>query len=154
MKHLERTDEQLIAAYFKCDERVLNELVHRNLQMVYNFVHRFAGNTGDAEDITQEVFVKVRSHLKSFHSGANFKTWLFTIAHRTAIDWLRKRIVFSDMNSKDDDVFSETIADTELLPGELFAWADGKAFVESSCRGSNNFLYPFLMNKMNSRLMC
>lgn len=131
---MERSDEQLIAAYIDGDESALDELVRRNLKMIFNFVYRFVGNAGDAEDITQEVFVKVWRHIKDFRPEANFKTWVFTIAHRTTIDWLRKRkrLVFSDMNSKDDEfVFADTLVDTEPLPDELFARAEDKAFVES-----------------------
>ena len=131
---MERNDEQLIAAYLEGEERALDELVRRNMKIIYNFVFRFVGNVGDAEDITQEVFVKVWRHVKNFHAEANFRTWLFTIAHRTAIDWLRKRrrLVFSDMNSKDGEyVFEEMIADTEPLPDELFARAEDKTFVEA-----------------------
>ena len=72
-------------------------------------------------------------YAKSFQPEANFRTWLFTIAHRTAIDWLRKRkrLVFSDLNSKDDEyVFEETIVDDEPLPDELFARSEDKEFVE------------------------
>lgn len=131
---MERDDEQLIAAYLSGEEEALERLIGRNVDMVYNFVYRFVGNTGDAEDITQEVFVKVWRHMKDFHGGATFKTWLFTIAHRTAIDWMRKRkrIVFSDVESPDElYTFAETIPDDEPLPDELFARAEEKEFVES-----------------------
>lgn len=130
---MERSDEQLIAAYCSGERDALDMLVRRNLKVVYNFVYRFLGNVGDAEDVTQEVFVKVWRHAKDFHPEANFKTWLFTVAHRTAIDLLRKRkrLVFSDLNSKDDEyVFEETIADDALLPDELFARSEDKEFVE------------------------
>lgn len=131
---MERSDEQLVAAYLDGEREALDALVQRHFKMIYNFAYRFVGNSGDAEDVTQEVFVKVWRYAKKFRPEANFKTWLFTIAHRTTIDFLRKRkrIVFSDMNSKDDEyMFADTIVDTEPLPDELFARAEDKALVES-----------------------
>ena len=49
---MEQSDEQLIAAYCAGERDALDVLVRRNLKIVYNFVYRFVGNTGDAKDIT------------------------------------------------------------------------------------------------------
>jgi len=49
------------------------------------------GRKEDAEDLTQEVFIKVYKNLKSLDPNLNFKAWLFKIASNTLIDWWRKR---------------------------------------------------------------
>src|SRR3989344_5261279 len=85
------SDEQLVAKYLKKDEKALEELVGRYLPLIFGFVKRYTGNQNNASDITQEVFVKVWKNIKSFDQTKSFRTWIFTIAKRTAIDELRKK---------------------------------------------------------------
>jgi RNA polymerase sigma factor (sigma-70 family) len=67
------------------------ELVRQHMSAVYGYARRFTGNADTAADITQETFVKAWKNFKRFDKTKNFRAWLFTIAKRTAIDWLRKR---------------------------------------------------------------
>lgn len=85
------TDEQLVRKYLKRDEEALEELVKRYLPLIFSFVKRYTGNQDNASDITQEVFVKVWKNINSFDQSKFFRTWIFTIAKRTAIDELRKQ---------------------------------------------------------------
>ncbi len=85
------TDEQLIENYLKGNEKSLEELVQRYLPLIYNFSRRYTGDSDNASDITQEVFVKVWKNLKKFNASRIFKSWIFTIAKNTALDWLKKR---------------------------------------------------------------
>lgn len=85
------TDEQLVAHYLAGSERALEALVKRYIPRIYGYARNYTGNPDIASDITQETFVKAWKNLKRFDQRRNFKTWLFTIAKRTAVDWLRKR---------------------------------------------------------------
>ncbi|HEO8421265.1 RNA polymerase sigma factor [Niallia sp. FSL W8-0635] len=58
---------------------------------VYRFLVCFSGSQTDAEDMTQEVFIRVLKNLSTFHSGNNLKTWIFSIAKHVAIDYYRKK---------------------------------------------------------------
>jgi RNA polymerase sigma-70 factor (ECF subfamily) len=58
------TDEQLIINYLKGDEEALEVLIKRYLKPIYSFTFRFIGSSQEAEDITQEVFVKVWRNFK------------------------------------------------------------------------------------------
>ncbi len=60
----ECSDEQLINSYLKGNEKALEILVSRYLKPIYNFTYRYVGDTHYAEDITQEVFVKMWRNLK------------------------------------------------------------------------------------------
>lgn len=60
---------------------------------VYRFLICFSGNQNDAEDLTQEVFIRVLNNLANFNGG-NLKTWIFSIAKHTAIDHYRKKDLF------------------------------------------------------------
>jgi len=84
-------DNNLIKEYSKGDEKSLEILIKKYLKHIYNFVRHYINNNFEAEDITQEVFVKMWKNLKKFDERQQFKTWLFSIAKNASIDYLRKR---------------------------------------------------------------
>ena len=87
-----QTDDELVLRALKGDDEALRLLVERYLKQVYRFVFHYLPSSEDAEDVTQEVFVKVWKHLRKFHRDQNFKTWVFTIAKNTALDFLKQTI--------------------------------------------------------------
>lgn len=87
----EVSDEQLVEQYLKGDEKSLEVLIKRYLKSIYSFVYKNVGNSDAAEDITQEVFVKAWKSIKRFDKNKSFKTWIFTIAKNSSIDFLRKK---------------------------------------------------------------
>jgi RNA polymerase sigma-70 factor (ECF subfamily) len=130
---MEKGDQELIDDYAKGDSGAFARLVDRHAKRVYNFVYRLLGNRDDAEDVTQETFLKIWKNLKKFRTGESFSAWLLTIAHNTAIDSLRKRknVVFSDFGKEDaENIFAESIPDPEALPDELAAKAEDAEFLE------------------------
>lgn len=83
------TDEQLVALCKKelpGNTRSYELLVQRHLQQVYRIAYRVVGNQQEAEDVTQEVFLKVFGGLKKFEEQATFSTWLYRVALNTALD--------------------------------------------------------------------
>jgi RNA polymerase sigma-70 factor (ECF subfamily) len=117
-----QSDQQLILAYLKGNQDSLEILISRYLQPIYGFICQFTKNSADAQDITQEVFIKVWRNLKKFDCKKSFKSWLYTIAKNTAIDFLRrkKNLTFTDLN-EDSSCFNyeETISDPAPLPPEI-----------------------------------
>jgi len=87
----EPTDQQLIAQYLKGNEQSLEILIKRYLKPIYSFVYKDIGNQEKAQDITQEVFLKAWRNLKKFDKKKSFKSWLFTIAKNSSIDFLRQK---------------------------------------------------------------
>src|SRR5258708_18528094 len=83
--------QQLVAEHIAGNKQAFEILVSRHLNGVYNFVYKYAHDLDQAEDITQESFVKAWKNLKKFNSKYKFKTWLFTIAKNTALDALKKK---------------------------------------------------------------
>ncbi len=81
----------LIARILEGDSRAYEELVRQYQHMVYTVCHRVLRNTEDAEEATQDSFVKAYQHLRGFTGASKFSTWLFSIAHRTAISHGRRR---------------------------------------------------------------
>jgi len=123
----ELSDSEIIANYRNGNKESLNILVGRYLNLIYYFTYRYVGNAEEAEDITQDVFVKAWSNLKKFDQEKSFKTWIFSIAKNTALDWLKKKkaIPFSNFeNAEGENFLTETLADPACLPPELFEKAE------------------------------
>ena len=127
---MQETDEQLIRAYVsEGNEDALATLIARHTGAIYHFVYRLVKDRQEAEDITQETFVKVWRNLKRYIHDTSFTPWLFTIARNTTLDHLRKKkmLVFSELTqslSEDADnavPFEETLPDEQPLPQELLA---------------------------------
>jgi RNA polymerase sigma-70 factor (ECF subfamily) len=111
----EKDDRELVQAYLDGEEDILPYLIKRHIKAVYNFAHSFTSDEAIAEDITQEVFVKVWKKLKSYNPKYSFKTWLFTIARNTAFDYLRKK---KDLNFSDFETVDGSNALTDNLTDE------------------------------------
>ncbi len=86
----EATDEMLMVRYQRGDRGAFAELVRRYQGPVYNFAYRLLHQRSMAEDITQEVFLRIVQRAAEFKHEARFSTWLFTIAHNLCVDQQRK----------------------------------------------------------------
>jgi RNA polymerase sigma-70 factor, ECF subfamily len=88
---MEHEDFQLIEASRAGDESSFANFVNRYSSAVYHFANRYVREPHDADDITQETFVRAWKHLDSFDATKNVKTWLFTIAKNAALDMIKKK---------------------------------------------------------------
>ena len=70
----------------KADKDAACELLRIHYTDVYSYLRRLCGSTADAEDLTQQTFLKVWSSLDGFAGRSKFSTWLYRIAHNTYID--------------------------------------------------------------------
>jgi len=116
-------DAQLVVASLKGDGDSFAALVDRHMSMVYKFVYRYFGNADAANDIVQDVFIKVWKNIKKFDQTKNFKTWLLTIAKNTALDAVKKKqsVLFSHIEEgeMDLDSFLAPYVESPDLPDEL-----------------------------------
>lgn len=87
---MDETDEELLARCQKGSIRAFESLLHRYQPRVLRFLERQLGNLEDAKDVTQRTFLQVHGSLSRFESGKRFSPWLFTIARRQGIDFLRQ----------------------------------------------------------------
>jgi len=85
------SDEQLIEWVANGDASCLGTLFERYHTSVYQFCLRMTRNPGYAEDVTQEVFLRVLKKAGSFRNEGTFKGWLFNIARNLTLDYLRKQ---------------------------------------------------------------
>jgi RNA polymerase sigma-70 factor (ECF subfamily) len=73
------TDDDLVERHRYGDEDAFTELFHRFNGMIYNVSYRMAGDPGIAEDLTQEVFLRIHRHLRKFAGRSSLKTWIYRI---------------------------------------------------------------------------
>jgi RNA polymerase sigma-70 factor (ECF subfamily) len=73
------------------DAEAFAELVERYQHRVVGIMNHLLGNTGEAEDLAQEVFLRIYRTRKKYTPRAKFSTWLFTIANNLALNVLRRR---------------------------------------------------------------
>ena len=73
----------------KADKSAACELLRIHYADVYSYLRRLCGSQADAEDLTQQTFLKAWSSLDSFAGRSSFSTWLYRIAHNTYIDFQR-----------------------------------------------------------------
>jgi RNA polymerase sigma-70 factor, ECF subfamily len=119
---MQQTDEQLVTSFLSGEEKALEILVDKYLKSLYNFVYQMVRDKEVAEDITQDVFVKMWKKMSAFDSRWKFRTWLYTIAKNTAYDFLKKKkaIPFVAFEKEDGANILEFIEDKDALYSENF----------------------------------
>ena len=84
-------DQQLVEQAQAGDTSAFDELVRRHHGPLYCYLYRTCRNRAEAEEMTQESFVKAWEGLRRFRGAASFKTWLFRIATNLCINRLSRR---------------------------------------------------------------
>jgi RNA polymerase sigma-70 factor (ECF subfamily) len=88
---LEPPDAELVDQAQQGDMGAYSELVRRHQRKIYALVYHMTSNKEDAEDITQDVFVKAYASLGGFKRDAGFYTWVYRIAVNRTINFLKQR---------------------------------------------------------------
>ena len=87
------TDQQVVELALKGRESAYRELLRRYQRPVLSLIHRMVRDRELAEDLAQDTFVKVLNALDRYRPEFKFSSWIFKIAHNTALDSLRRREV-------------------------------------------------------------
>jgi RNA polymerase sigma-70 factor (ECF subfamily) len=117
------SDPELVRRCLAGDERAYRQLIERYERQVYSVALRMARVAEDAEDLTQETFVRMFKALDRYDPTRPFPAWLLTIAARLSIDQLRRRRVKtvslfrSEPGSEEEHVVE--FADPQPGPEEL-----------------------------------
>lgn len=121
---MDLTDIELVQAALKGDKEAFPTLLARHMTPVYQFTYRYVRNASDAEDVTQDAFIRAWKNLSTFDASKNFKTWLFTIARNAALDLIKKKkpIAFSRIGDEEGalDAFLAPFVTSPELPDALF----------------------------------
>src|SRR5918999_2630184 len=97
-------DSELVLSALAGRESGFEELVRRYQRPIAAYVYRMVGDYDSALDLTQEVFIKVYNSLGRYRSEYKFSTWVYRIAHNSAIDHLRRHNTrFEDLERSGED---------------------------------------------------
>jgi RNA polymerase sigma-70 factor (ECF subfamily) len=113
-----RTESEMIAAILAGNTQLYHELIHPHERSVYLMALSFMKNEADAEDVSQEAFIKAFRSLASFRAEAKFSTWLISITLNEARSRLRRQSIVR-MESLD-----EPPGDKNISPALLRDWRE------------------------------
>jgi RNA polymerase sigma-70 factor (ECF subfamily) len=100
--------EEIVARCLQGEEYAWEYIVRTFSRRIYNMAYQITMNPDEAEDLTQEIFIKLYNSLNKYTFGSNFKVWLFRLAKNHIIDWYRKK---KYVNSKIEEMKREILID-------------------------------------------
>src|SRR3954471_7304633 len=100
------TPDSLIEQCLSGDQVAGEAVVRHNWRKVFNFAYKFVGKHDEAEDLTQDIFLKIFKALRTFDRRANFQTWIISISRNLCIDHYRsvrkeRQTIARDVDSSD-----------------------------------------------------
>jgi RNA polymerase sigma-70 factor (ECF subfamily) len=131
-------DTAVVAAFIGGEERAFQELVERYQTRLLNFIFRTIGDRERAEDLVQEVFIRVYRHIQRFDRSKKFSTWVYTIASNLAKNELRNRsrnplVLFQTIKSNwEDEDMPLQFEDATSRPDDLYRKRHLRELVEQS----------------------
>lgn len=99
--HAKTPDNELIQSVLQGNTAVYAELVDRYRSFVFTIVLRYISSREDAEEVSQDIFIKAYRSLADFKGASKFSTWLYTITTTSCLTFLRKKKL--DVHSLDNE---------------------------------------------------
>jgi len=124
-----RNDAELVKAFQEGEERAFNELVLRYQEKMYWVARRFTNDHDEADDITQESFVKAYHALKEFRGESSVFTWLYRIVVNASLNAVRRQRVRDLLRL--DDLYDEE-ASTDESPHESVVRDEQRRLIEEA----------------------
>ena len=112
-----QTTDQLIESCLRGDQSAWDEIVQTYWRRVFNVAYKFVGRHEEAEDLSQEIFLKLYRALHTFDRRANFQTWLISISRNLCIDHYRS--VRRERETVDRNVDAASLSPTAPGPDAL-----------------------------------
>jgi RNA polymerase sigma-70 factor (ECF subfamily) len=130
------SDRELVATAVSGVEGSFEELVRRYQRPISAYVYRMVGNYESALDLTQEIFIKVYSSLRRYREEFKFSTWIYKIAHNSAVDHLRRNATREQslVVGPEGDQFDLPVESTHLTPEQESERKERRGEIESVVR--------------------
>jgi RNA polymerase sigma-70 factor (ECF subfamily) len=109
--------ESLIQRCLKGDQLAWEAIVRQYRRKVFNVAYKFVGRHDEAEDLTQDIFLKIFKSLETFDRRANFQTWLISVSRNLCIDHYRS--VRKERETIDRDVDAGALAPISKSQGQM-----------------------------------
>ena len=111
--------EALIQRCLRGDQAAWERIVRLHRRRVFNVAYKFVGRPDEAEDLTQDIFLKVFKSLGTFDRRANFQTWLISVSRNLCIDHYRS--VRKERQTIDRDIDANELSPATKEPGPVAA---------------------------------
>lgn len=128
---LSSIDEELVESFKNGKQDAFDQLYEKYKKPILNYLYRFIGNLSNAEELSQEVFVKVYIHIDKYVPTGKFSSWVYRIASNTAKNFLRRKKyekVFSLFkiynNTEIETDFVDYIIDKKMSPDKIIQLKD------------------------------
>jgi RNA polymerase sigma-70 factor (ECF subfamily) len=109
--------EALIQRCLKGDQMAWEAIVRQYRRKVFNVAYKFVGRHDEAEDLTQDIFLKIFKSLGTFDSRANFQTWLISVSRNLCIDHYRS--VRKERETINRDVDASELSPVSPTQGQM-----------------------------------
>src|SRR5678816_4371263 len=111
--------DTLIQQCLAGDQQAWEQIVRQHRRKVFNIAYKFTGKHDEAEDLTQDIFLKIFKSLHTFDRRANFQTWLVSVSRNLCIDHYRS--VRKERQTIDRDVDANELSPAAAEPGPIAA---------------------------------
>ena len=116
------SQEELLVLIYKKDEKAFTHLYDMYSKSLFSVIHVLIKNREEAEDVLQDVFVKIWKNIDSYNeSKGRFYTWIINIARNTSIDKLRSRDYNNTQKNLSSDNFVNLLDESNKLSHKLDA---------------------------------
>ena len=116
--------ETLIQRCLQGDQQAWDLIVRQYWRRVFNVAYKFVGRHEEAEDLTQDIFLKVFRSLDTFDRRANFQTWLYSVTRNLCIDHYRALRKEREALNRDLDIDVLAPASTDRSPHQMLEAQD------------------------------
>ena len=127
--------DQLIERCLAGDQQAWEAIVQQHRRRVFNVAYKFVGKHDEAEDLTQDIFLKLFKSLDTFDRRANFQTWLISVSRNLCIDHYRRVRKERETVDRDVDAGELTPASGELSPFVVLERSDRRELLRRGLDG-------------------
>lgn len=150
-----RTDEELMELYREGSRDAFEELFSRHHRRVIRFCFRMTGDRARAEEAAQEVFLRIARAAFTYRPTAKFTTWMFTIARRATLNFLRdeketgEKVPLLHGTEREEIPGSVQVEGPGELDPERIVWSAqlGEKFVEALQSLPETYRTAFVLNR-------
>ncbi len=122
----DNTDDHIIVASFKDEktrDKAFTQLVQKYQERLYWHIRRMVTEHDDANDILQNMFIKVWKNLSEFRQESNLYTWLYRIATNETLTWINQQKRHASVSLSDnEDMFSEKLTAQKGFDANKLEW--------------------------------
>lgn len=120
-KHKRLSDEELVKSIVATNDSLLFEILYdRYSQVVYNKCYGFSKSSQEAEDLTQDVFLKLFVKLRSFKGNSKFSTWLYAFTYNHCVNYVNRNTAKKiEKKSVDSEVLEDRLYEPQKDDKEI-----------------------------------